>query len=110
LKGCQARQSKRKWKTICTSCLKAINIHKYKHGCRNPKWNVPKGFKLITKPKPKKEGEGFEWRLRTPPCHPRLKLQKFENVFGDKSSLGMKIRPHMQNKGHHIEEELHLNF
>jgi hypothetical protein len=61
-----------------------------------------RGLRLITKPKPTREGKGFEWGLRTPPSHPRLKLQKFDNVFGDKSSLSMKIRPHMQNKGHCI--------
>jgi hypothetical protein len=69
-----------------------------------------RGLSLITKPKPTREGKGFEWGLRTPPCHFKLKLQKFDNVFGDKSSLGMKIRPHMQNKGHHIGEGLHSNF
>jgi hypothetical protein len=77
---------------------------------RIPNVTFHRGLSLITKPKPTREGEGFEWGLRTPPCHPRLKLQKFDNVFGDKASLGMKIRPHMQNKGHHIGDGLHLNF
>ncbi len=69
-----------------------------------------RGLSLITKPKPTREEKGFEWGLKTPPCHPRLKFQKFDNFFGDKLILGMKLNPCMQNKGHDIGEGLHSNF
>jgi hypothetical protein len=51
------------------------------------------GIDLTPKLKPIGERKDLKMELKARPHHPRLKLEKFNNAFGDKPSLDAQIRP-----------------